>query len=220
MAEKRAATVLQILRQTLVLPTWVKSKRDSFVTLVVTILSQNTADTNTVRAFEALSKLFEISPEALANAEIAEIETAIRSAGLYRSKAQAIKKAAIAVVEKYHGTLQPILSLPLEEARQTLMQFPGVGPKTADVVLLFSAKRPTIPVDTHINRVSKRLGFAPFDGDYEVVRKNLEALFNPADYLAVHLLLIAHGRKICKARHPKCNECPVNMYCPTMGQWG
>jgi endonuclease-3 len=220
MAEKRAATVLQILRQTLVLPTWVKSKRDSFETLVVTILSQNTADTNTARAFEALSNRFEISPEALAHAETAEIEAAIRSAGLYMSKAKTIKQAATTVLEKYHGTLQPILSLPLDEARQTLMQFPGVGPKTADVVLLFSAKKPTIPVDTHVNRVSKRLGFAPANGDYETVRKNLESLFNPDDYLAVHVLLIAHGRKTCKARHPRCNDCPVNMYCPTKGQCG
>jgi len=111
------------------------------------------------------------------------------------------------------------LSLPLEEARRTLMQFSGVGPKTADVVLLFSAKKPTVPVDTHVNRVAKRLGLAPPGGEYEVVRKNLQALFDPNDYLAVHVLLIAHGRKTCKARHPLCTECPVNMYCPTKGQW-
>jgi endonuclease III len=216
---ERAATILQILQQNHAQPRWVKSRRDPFETLVTTILSQNTADRNTARAFEALSNSFEITPEALAKASSSEIEDAIRPAGLYKSKARAIKEAAVTILEKYHGTLQPILSLPLEEARKALMQFPGVGPKTADVVLLFSARKPTVPVDTHVNRVAKRLGFAPFNGDYEDIRKNLEALFDLNDYLAVHVLLIAHGRKTCKARHPLCNECPVNIYCPTKGEW-
>ena len=219
MKNERAATILKILQQNLAQPRWVKSRRDPFETLVTTILSQNTADRNTARAFEALSKQFEITPEALAKVELSQIQDAIRPAGLYKSKAQAIKQAAVTILEKYHGTLQPVLSLPLEDARKALMQFPGVGPKTADVVLLFSAKKPTVPVDTHVNRVAKRLGFAPPDGNYEVVRKNLQALFDPTDYLTVHVLLIGHGRKTCKARRPLCNECSVNMYCPTRGQW-
>ncbi len=97
------------------------------------------------------------------------------------------------------------------------MQIPGVGPKTADVVLLFSANKPTIPVDTHVNRVSKRLGLVPVDGGYEDVRKSLQALYAPADYLSVHLLFIAHGRKTCKAPRPLCRQCPVNQYCPSNG---
>jgi endonuclease-3 len=217
--DERAATILQKLQQNLAQPRWVKSRKDPFETLVTTILSQNTADRNTARAFEALSNRFEITPETLAKASLPEIEDAIRPAGLYKSKANAIKRAAVTILEKYHGTLQPLLSLPLEDARKALMLFPGVGPKTADVVLLFSAKKPTVPVDTHVNRVAKRLGFASSSGGYEVVRKNIEALFYPNDYLSVHVLLIAHGRKTCKARHPLCNECPVNTYCPTKGQW-
>ncbi len=219
MTEQRAATILRILKQTLALPSWVKSKNDPFQTLTVTIISQNTADRNTAKAFEQLSKQLEITPEALAKAELSQIEDAIKPAGLYKSKAKAIRQAASTILEEYGGTLQPILSLPLEEARKTLMQFPGVGPKTADVVLLFSAKQPTVPVDTHVDRVSKRLGFAPMAGDYEAVRKSLQTLFNPEDYLAVHVLLIAHGRKTCTARHPLCDACPVNTYCPTCGQW-
>jgi endonuclease-3 len=217
MAEKRATTILQILRQTLPLPSWVKSKRDPFETLVATIISQNTADRNTARAFESLSKRFEITPEAIAKAPLNQIEEAIKVAGLYTNKAKAIKQAATIILEKYHGTLQPVLSLPQEEARETLMQFPGVGPKTADVVLLFSANQQTIPVDTHVNRVTKRLGFAPASADYEVIRRNLQSLFSPKNYLAVHLLLIAHGRRFCKALHPLCEECPINMYCPSRG---
>jgi len=211
---------LQILRQTLAMPAWSKSKSDPFATLIVTIISQNTADRNTARAFEHLSKRFEITPEALANAETSQVEACIRAAGLYKSKAKTIKNVSKALVEDFHGTLAPILSLPLEEARKALTQFYGIGPKTADVVLLFSAEQPTIPVDTHVNRVTKRLGFAPENGNYEAVRENLQLLYKPSDYLAVHMLFIAHGRKHCKARRPLCAQCPVNMHCPSKGLWG
>jgi endonuclease-3 len=138
-------------------------------------------------------------------------------AGLYKNKAKTIKQVSKTILEKFHGTLAPILSLPLEEARKALTQFSGIGPKTADVVLLFSAKQPTIPVDTHVNRVAKRLGFASVNGDYEAVRKSLQELYNLNDYLAVHVLLIALGRKYCKAMRPLCEECPVNMHCPSKG---
>jgi endonuclease-3 len=211
----QAAKILQTLQQTLTLPTLVKPKSDPFETLVITIISQNTADRNTEVAFKRLSNCFKITPNALAEAQLGQIEEAIKTAGLYKSKAQAIKQASKIVLEKYRGTLQPILSLPLEEARKTLMEFPGVGPKTADVVLLFSAKQPTIPVDTHVNRVSKRLGLAPAKGDYEVVRKSLQTFYSPTDYLSVHLLLISHGRKTCKALRPLCKQCYVNKYCPS-----
>ena len=217
MSETRAAKVLKVLRQTLFIPAWTKSKMNPFETLIVTVISQNTADRNTARAFETLSKRFEIRPEALANAEISQIENCLQSAGLYKSKAKTIKNVSKAIVKNFHGKLSPILSLPLEEARSMLTQFSGIGPKTADVVLLFSAKKPTIPVDTHVNRVAKRLGFAPTNGNYEAVRKNLQLLFSSSDYLAVHLLLIAHGRKYCKARHPLCTQCPLRIYCPSKG---
>ncbi len=219
MMENRAAKVLQILKQTLALPAWTKSKPAPFETLVITIISQNTADINTAKAFETLSKRFEISPKALVSAPLGEIEAAIRTAGLWKAKAKTIQVAARCILEKYHGSLQPLLSLRLEQARDALMQFPGVGPKTADVVLLFSANQPTIPVDTHVDRVAKRLGFAPEKGDYEVVRQGLMALFKPADFLAVHLLFIAHGRKTCKSQRPLCSQCPVNAFCPSNGKW-
>ena len=219
MKDKRAATVLQILRETFAMPTWTKAKRDPFETLIVTIISQNTADRNTSRAFERLSKRFEIKPEVLANAETSHIEDALKTAGLYRSKSKTIKLVSRIILEKFHGSVQPILSLPLDEARKVFIQMPGVGPKTADVVLLFSTGQPTIPVDTHVNRVSKRLGFAPANGDYEAVRTRLQSLYEQRDYLAVHVLLIAHGRRYCKARRPLCAQCPVNIHCPSRGVW-
>jgi endonuclease-3 len=201
------------------MPKWTEAKRNPFETLIVTVISQNTADRNTARAFERLSKRFEIKPEALAKAENSQIEETLRVAGLYKNKAKTIKTVSTIIFEQFHGSVQPILSLPLEEARKTLMTLPGIGPKTADVVLLFSAKQPTIPVDTHVNRVAKRLGFAPANGDYDAVRTSLQSLYNPRDYLAVHVLLIAHGRRYCKARRPLCEQCPVNMHCPSRGLW-
>ncbi len=195
------------------MPKLVKPKIDPFETLVVTIISQNTADTNTERAFENLSKQFKITPEILAIAETTEIEACLYVGGLYKNKAKTIKNVSKIIIEKYGCSLKPIISLPLDEARYRLMELPGVGPKTADVVLLFSANQPTIPVDTHVNRVAKGLGFAPANGDYEIVRLSLQRLFNQKDYLDVHLLLIAHGRKYCRANHPLCNECPVQNYC-------
>jgi endonuclease-3 len=131
-------------------------------------------------------------------------------AGLYKNKARAIKQVSKIILDQYNGSLKPILSLPLEEARKTLLQFPGIGPKTADVLLLFSAEKPTIPVDTHVNRVSKRLTLTPASGNYETIRQSLQALYKPRDYLAVHVLLIQHGRKFCKARKPICTQCPIS----------
>jgi len=220
MTETRAATILKILQNRLALPRLVKSKYDPFETLVVTIISQNTADRNTERAFGNLSKQFEVTPQALSQAETSKLEACLHVGGLYKSKAKTIKAVSKIILEKYRGSLEPILTLPLEEARKKLMELPGVGPKTADVVLLFSANQPTIPVDTHVNRVSKRLGFAPPNVGYEEVRLSLQSLFDPKDYLAVHLLLIAHGRKYCKARQPLCPKCPVNAYCPSNGLGG
>jgi endonuclease-3 len=219
MEEKRASAILKILKKTFALPEWTKGNRDPFKTLIMTIISQNTADRNTARAFEHLSNHFEIKPEALAKAETNQIEKSLKTAGLYRNKAKTIKQISKIVFEQFRGSLSSLLTLPLEDARKKLIQMPGIGPKTADVVLLFSANQPTIPVDTHVNRVTKRLGFAPLDADYESVRKSLQSLYDPSDYMAVHVLLIAHGRRYCKARYPLCDQCPINMHCPSKGLW-
>jgi endonuclease-3 len=219
MIENRAQKILKILRKTFAMPKWVTSNRDSFQTLIITIISQNTAGKNTAKAFENLSKQFNIVPEVLTSAETNQIEKCLKVAGLYRNKAKTIKQLSKIVLEKFHGTLKPILSLPFEEARKTLLQLPGVGPKTADVVLLFCAEKPTIPVDTHVNRVAKRLGLTPADGDYETVRESLQSLYDPKDYLPVHVLLISLGRKYCRAKNPLCKQCPVNVLCPSRQLW-
>jgi endonuclease-3 len=210
--QARAETILQIVQRALDIPIMVN--RDPFETLVLTIISQNTSDINTKRAFETLSDNFEITPETLANAPINQVEKCLFVTGLYRNKTRTIQTASKIIIERFNGCLKSILSLPLEKARKTLTEIPGVGFKTADVVLLFSTNQPTVPVDSHVNRVSKRLGLAPADGDYEVVRLSLQRLFEPKYYLELHLSLIALGKKYCKARKPLCSECPVNIYCP------
>jgi len=212
-----AATILKTLQSTLTMPTLAKINHDPFKTLIITIISQNTADTNTQRAYENLSKNFEITPQTLANAQIGMIETCIHVGGLSKNKAKTIQTVSKIIIEKFQNSLNFIISLPIEEARKKLLEMPGVGPKTADVVLLFSANKSTIPVDTHVNRVSKRLGLVPPNGGYEEVRLSLMSLFDPKDYLAVHLLLIAHGRKTCKARKPLCSECHISISCPSNG---
>lgn len=215
MNENRAGKILQALQRTFTMPKWVTSNKDPFETLIVTIISQNTADRNTAKAFENLSKRFKIQPEVLANAETSQIEECLRVAGLYRNKAKTIKRISKIILEEFHGTLNTILSLPFREARKTLLKLPGVGPKTADVLLLFCSQKPTIPVDTHVNRVAKRLGLAPQKGDYEIVRQSLQSFYSSKDYLSVHILLILLGRKYCKARNPLCKDCPVNVLCPS-----
>lgn len=216
MNRETAEKMLQILRKAFTKPRWISERNDPFETLIITIISQNTADRNTARAFENLSKRFQIKPEVLAKAETRQIEECLKVAGLYRNKAKTIKSVSKIISEKFHGDMNQILSLPLSEARKTLMQLPGVGPKTADVVLLFCSKKPTIPVDTHVNRVARRLGLAPQVGDYEDVREALQSLYNPGDYLDVHVLLILLGRKYCKARKPLCAQCVLNVLCPKL----
>jgi len=219
MADRRAETILQILRTTFAMPTWMSATRDPFATLIATIISQNTNDKNTARAFEYLSNKLRITPETLAEAEIKQIEDCLKIAGLYHNKARAVQQVSRIMLKKYNGNLAQILSKPLDDAREELLQLPGVGPKTADVLLLFSAKKPTIPVDTHVNRVSKRLGLVAKEADYEAVRRTLQLIYAPKDYLAVHILLISHGRKYCKARTPLCTECPIARLCPSRHLW-
>lgn len=213
MTKKRANRILKMLRKEFKLPNWRGKERNPFETLVVTVISQNTKGRNTARAFENLSKKFEVTPEVLSKTDVEEIEETLKVAGLYRNKSKVIKKLSSIVLEDFGGSLNFIFKTPLEKAREKLLGLPGVGPKTADVVLLFSAKKPTLPVDTHVNRVSKRMGLIDGRADYEGVRRGLQLLFDPRDYYVVHVLLILHGRRYCRAKRPLCKQCPANQLC-------
>ncbi len=192
-----------------------KRQHDPFKTLVVTILSQNSTDRSAVGAFEKLDgAIGGISPENLSAVPVQRIRNAIALGGLQWHKASALKQISRTILEQYAGDLDRILSKPFDEARELLMNLPQVGPKTADVLLVTSTRQPTIPVDTHVDRVSRRLGLAPLKGGYEKVRESLQSLFPREKYHQVHLLLIAHGRSYCTALRPKCPTCPVRKYCP------
>jgi endonuclease-3 len=218
MVDNRSEEILNMPRRAYTLPKLTKCT-DPFETLIATIISQNTTKKNAAKAFKSLCSGFKIDPETLTNSNIRKVEECLRVEGLFRQKTRAIKEASEALVQKWEGKMASILSLPIENSRKELMQHGGVGPKTADVVLLFSAQRRVIPIDAYVKRVSKRLGLAPENGNYEVVQKNLESLFRPEDYLADHLLFILHGRKTCKAQAPLCVKCPVNRCCPSMHLW-
>ena len=186
-----------------------------FETLIQTILSQNTNDRNSDAAMRRLRKRYRITPKVLSKARVRDLIPYIRTAGLYRSKAPRIKEVSRIIQEQYGGRLAPILRLPYAEAKEKLMEMPGVGPKTADILLAFVAKNPVIPVDTHITRVTKRLGIAPAKANYEKTRTSLEALIPPKNRVKLHLSIIAFGREICKAPTPRCAICPVNEWCPS-----
>jgi len=211
----RAQEILRILRAHFPVPQLSDIVSDPFKDLVRTIISQSTAEANTTRAYENLSRRLPMTAKALAEADVSEIEEALKVAGLYRNKSKVIRHVSSLILERFDGSLDFVYSTPLDEAREKLVSLPGVGPKTADIVLLFSAKKPTLPVDTHVNRVSKRLGLVPSKADYEKTRRGLQALYQPGEYFDVHMLLIALGRRYCKATKPLHAGCPVRKWCPS-----
>ena len=215
MSRSRAREILNRLKSEFNIPDRSSMYRDPFELLVVTVLSQSTTSINTRRAFKRLKDRFNISPECLVQAEVRDIEEAIRVGGLYRNKARVLKALSKEVLERFGGSLAFIYRVSVDEARERLMSLPGVGPKTSDVVLLFAVGRNVLPIDTHIDRVSKRLHLAPERGNYEAVRRSLESLYETEDYLSVHFAFINLGRKYCKARRPLCRQCPVSDLCPS-----
>ncbi len=187
----------------------------SFETLIGTILSQNTNDLNRDRAMNRLGSRFEIAPEVLSQAPIDELIECIKPAGLYRAKAPRIKEVSRIIMERFGGDLDSILRKTPDEARAILTEFPGVGYKTADILLAFVAGHPTIPVDTHVMRVSRRLGIVRKGAGYDETRLALEALVSAQQRVRMHLSLIRFGREICKAPVPLCPKCLINRTCPS-----
>ncbi|MBK6644326.1 MAG: endonuclease III [Anaerolineales bacterium] len=181
--------------------------------LVSTILSQNTNDVNRDRAFDALLAKFP-TWEAVRDAEEKDVVDAIRPAGLANQKGPRIQQV-LKEITKERGALdlQFLADMPLEEARTWLTKFNGVGPKTAAIVLCFSLGRPAFPVDTHVYRVTGRLGLRPEKMTVEQAHPHLEAVFPPETYYAAHLNIIRLGREVCKARKPLCPQCPVKHLC-------
>jgi len=181
--------------------------------LVSTILSQNTNDLNRDRAFESLRQRFP-TWEQVRDADPGSVTAAIRPAGLANQKGPRIQQVLRRIsAERGSLDLDFLKDMPLEEARAWLMKFKGVGPKTCAIVLLFSLGRPAFPVDTHIYRVTGRIGLLPEKMTVEQAHIHLEKLLPPETYYADHLNIIRLGREICAARKPACPRCPLRDPC-------
>ena len=188
---------------------------DAVAELVLTVLSQNTSDRNSGRAFIQLMRRYP-GWAAVADAPADELIETIRGGGLAQQKGPRIQRILEAVRARAPDwNLAFLAEEPLEEARAWLRGLPGVGPKTAACVLLFALGRPALPVDTHVERVAKRLGLVPPGTTAERAHERLEALVPPERYYRFHMLLIKHGRRTCAARAPRCGECPLAAACPS-----
>jgi endonuclease-3 len=181
--------------------------------LVSTILSQNTNDVNRDRAFESLRARFP-TWEQVRDADTEVVIEAVRVAGLANQKGSRLQQVLRDITaERGSLDLSFLADMPLEEARAWLTRFKGVGPKTAAIVLCFSLNRPAFPVDTHVYRVTGRIGLRPPKMTVEQAHPHLESLFPPETYYAAHLNIIRLGREICNARKPNCPACPLYDLC-------
>jgi endonuclease-3 len=206
--------VIELLEQEYGPRQW-ESDRDPVDVLIGTILSQNTSDTNSGRAFASLKASF-YSWEALAMAPAEHIAEAIRCGGLSQIKAVRIKQV-LGQIKKEQGciSLDSLKSMNMADAEDYMIRLPGVGHKTARCVLLFSLGKPSLPVDTHVFRVAKRLGLIDSKVSVETAHSLLQKQIPPTKVYQFHIHMIEHGRRICHARLPRCNICILKGICPS-----
>ena len=213
--ERRAAKyapVAEALQSLYGVPQW-RKHTPPMDELVSCILSQNTSDTNRDRGFDALKARYP-DWQAVVDAPKEELIDTICMAGLANTKGPRIQQVLQMIyAECGDYTIDFLGNLPVDEAKAWLTALPGVGPKTAAIVLCFAFNRPAFPVDTHIHRVSKRIGFLPDNVSAERAHPVMEAIVPPEAYYTFHINLIQHGRRICQARNPKCEQCPLTPHC-------
>lgn len=210
----RVELIIGLLAEEYDIPDW-QPGDDPISVLVQTILSQNTSDLNSSNAFRSLLASFE-SWEEVAEADVEAIAHCIRSGGLGRIKAQRIKQA-LGEINRQRGQLELyfLKQLTPSEAEHWLERLPGVGLKTARCVLLFSLGMPALPVDTHILRVTKRLGLISPRASLDEAHRVLGELVPAEDAYRFHIIVIEHGRHICQARRPRCPICTLKEICPS-----
>lgn len=190
-------------------------RTDPLEELILTVLSQHTSDANSERAYAALCKRFP-TWDAVVRARTRTVADTIRSGGLANTKAARIR-AILREIHQREGSfdLSWMRNSPDDEVVAYLRSLPGVGPKTVAVVQAFALGRPTIPVDTHVHRVSRRLGLVPQKASAEVAHRILEDVVPSRLKVGMHVGLITLGREVCKAGRPRCEECPLAEVCPT-----
>lgn len=212
--EDRIGTILARLEAVYGVPDWTP-RQDPLNELVACILSQNTSDTNSFRAFEHLKRRFPTMQQVM-DAPVSVLADTIRSGGLADTKAPRIQNVLRSLLEE-----RGLLSLDFlhemndADARAWLRSLPGVGPKTAGIVLCFAMGRPVLPVDTHVFRVAWRLGLIEKRIGEDKAHDALQAQILPEQTFRFHVALITHGRQVCKAITPLCAQCPLTDLCPT-----
>lgn len=190
-------------------------RTDPLSELILTVLSQHTSDVNADRAFRQLREQYPTWND-VANARPAGVIAAIRSGGLGNTKGPRIQAILREIREREGGyDLSWMEDAVDDDVRAYLTSLPGVGPKTASVVLAFALGRSALPVDTHVHRVTRRLGLVPDRSTAEQADRILHDLVPPALRTELHVGLITLGRELCKAGRPRCRECPLNDLCPT-----
>ena len=210
----KVARIYEKLVATYGIPPW-EPTSDPLGELVATILSQHTSDINSERAYRQLRAVFPRWEE-VRDAPTADVVEAIRSGGLAQQKAERIQQILRILTERLGDaplTLDSIDAMPLDDALAWLRELPGVGPKTAACVLLFALGKPAFPVDTHVWRVTKRLGLLGSQVSAENAHETLQALIPQGWRHTMHIDLIRHGRQICYARNPACFRCPISSEC-------
>ena len=208
----KAETIYRLLVEEYGQPAW-RQHYDPVSELVLTFLSQNTSDVNSHRAFAALQARYP-TWEAVAAAPTEALADTIRSGGLADIKAPRIQEALQRILEERGEFILDFLAdLPLEEAKGWLTSLNGIGHKSAAIVLLFCFGRPVFPVDTHVHRVSRRLGIVSLKISREQTQTVWEALVPAEVYYPLHLNLITHGRRVCKASDPRCALCVLQPHC-------
>ncbi len=194
-------------------PDW-KPSRSGFEQLIQTILSANTNDRNSGAAFETLRDRFDGDWDAVRTAPLEEIKDAIRVAGMYNQKApNIVETLEILFREEGCYSLEHVREMATAAAQTYLQRFPGVGHKTASIVLLFSYGMAAFPVDTHVQRVTQRLGMSDRRASAEKIKAAWEEMLPAETYFSLHVNMIRHGRTVCRARKPDCANCLLQDNC-------
>jgi endonuclease-3 related protein len=186
--------------------------------MVGAILTQNTNWKNVEKAIAGLKQKGLLTPESLASADLRTIESAIRSSGYYRQKAKRLKLFAKWLVEKYDGRLDLLFAAPLSELRQELLSLNGIGPETADSILLYAGDKPVFVIDAYTRRVFGRMGFISENASYCELQRFFESSL-PSDvelFKDFHAQIVELGKTYCKKK-PLCADCPLRRGCKSGG---
>lgn len=218
--DAKARKIYELLVEEYGEPEW-NPTRSGFEQLIQTILSANTNDRNSGRAFERLKTRFAGDWDAVRTAPLDEIKDAIRMAGMYNQKApHIVETLEILYRERGRYSLDHVREMAPAAAQTYLQRFPGVGHKTASIVLLFAYGMAAFPVDTHVQRVTQRLGMSGRRAAAEKIKGIWEKALPEETYFCLHVNLIRHGRSVCSARTPRCAVCVLNGDCDYVAHGG